>query len=138
MSEDKIFVNLRCETKTKWIREAVAERIHALLWLGGAYSVTEQKFYLRTFFFASHPQKNLYRLNSHNKNYLYRYIYSKNNFISSSTVPIPAIPKLSTRTFATFGERKAGSVGPRWIFLTPRYRSASSTMTAFCSYHAIL
>ena len=34
-------------------------------------------------------------------------------FISSSTVVIPAMPKLSTRTFATFGDRNAGNVGPR-------------------------
>ena len=41
-------------------------------------------------------------------------------FISSSTVVIPAIPKFSTNTFAIFGERNAGRVGPRWIFFTPR------------------
>ena len=58
--------------------------------------------------------------------------------MSSSTVPIPAIPKLSTRTFVTFGDRNAGSVGPTWMFFTPRYRSARSTITAFCSYHAML
>jgi len=34
-------------------------------------------------------------------------------FISSSTVVIPAIPKFSTNTFAIFGERNAGRVGPR-------------------------
>ncbi len=33
---------------------------------------------------------------------------SKNNFRSSSTVPIPAMPKFSTSTFATFGDKKAG------------------------------
>ena len=33
--------------------------------------------------------------------------------ISSSTFVMPPIPKFSTRTFATFGERNAGSVGPR-------------------------
>lgn len=58
--------------------------------------------------------------------------------MSSSTVPIPAIPKFSTSTFATFGERDAGRVGPRWMFFTPRYSSARRTMTAFCSYHAML
>ena len=30
------------------------------------------------------------------------------------------------------------SVGPRWIFFTPRYKRARRTITAFCSYHAIL
>lgn len=60
------------------------------------------------------------------------------SLISSSTVPIPAIPKVSTNTFATFGDKNAGSVGPKWIFLTPRYNSARSTITAFCSYHAML
>lgn len=40
--------------------------------------------------------------------------YAKTNFsISSSGLPIPAIPKLSTRTLATFGDKNAGSVGPR-------------------------
>lgn len=39
--------------------------------------------------------------------------YSINIFISSSTFVIPPIPKFSTRTFATLGERKAGNVGPR-------------------------
>ena len=36
-----------------------------------------------------------------------------NKSISSSTVPIPAIPKVSTNTFATFGDKNAGKVGPR-------------------------
>ena len=63
---------------------------------------------------------------------------SINNLISSSTVPIPAMPKVSIRILATFVERKPGSVGPRWIFLTPRYKRASHTITAFCSYQAIL
>ena len=39
--------------------------------------------------------------------------YPKNNFKSSSTDPIPAIPKFSINTLATFGERNAGSVGPK-------------------------
>ena len=59
-------------------------------------------------------------------------------FRSSSTVVMPPMPKFSTSTFATFGERNAGSVGPRWMFFTPRWSSASRTMTAFCSYQAIL
>ena len=58
--------------------------------------------------------------------------------MSSSTVPFPAMPKVSTRTFSTAGEQKAGSVGPRWMFFTPRCSRARSTMTAFCSYQAIL
>lgn len=60
------------------------------------------------------------------------------DLISSSTFVIPDIPKFCTRTFATFGERKAGSVGPKCIFFTPRYNKASNTITAFCSYHAML
>jgi len=32
---------------------------------------------------------------------------------SFSTSVIPAIPKFSTKTFTTFGDKKAGSVGPR-------------------------
>ena len=36
-----------------------------------------------------------------------------NIFMSSSTLVIPPIPKLSTNTLATFGERNAGSVGPK-------------------------
>jgi hypothetical protein len=39
--------------------------------------------------------------------------YPKNIFKSSSTFVIPPIPKFSTKTLATFGERNAGSVGPR-------------------------
>ena len=57
--------------------------------------------------------------------------------MSSSTVPIPAMPNFSTSTLATFGERNAGRVGPRWMFFTPRYKSAKRTITAFCSYQAI-
>ena len=34
-------------------------------------------------------------------------------FISSSTVEIVPMPKFSTSTFATFGDKNAGSVGPR-------------------------
>ena len=33
--------------------------------------------------------------------------------ISSSTLFIPPIPKFSTNTLATLGERNAGSVGPK-------------------------
>ncbi len=58
--------------------------------------------------------------------------------ISSSTVPIPAIPKFLTNTSATFGDKNAGNVGPKWIFFTPKYNRDSNTITAFCSYHAIL
>jgi len=36
-----------------------------------------------------------------------------NIFISSSTLVIPPIPKFSTKTLATFGDRNAGSVGPK-------------------------
>ena len=50
----------------------------------------------------------------------YCYFANPKSFKSSSTLPIPAIPKLSTNTFATFGDKNAGSVGPRWIFFTPR------------------
>ena len=39
---------------------------------------------------------------------------------SSSTDVIPPRPKFSTNTFRTFGETKAGNVGPIWIFLMPR------------------
>ena len=51
---------------------------------------------------------------------------------------IPAIPKFSTKTFATFGDKNPGRVGPTWIFLTPKYNRASKTITAFCSYQAML
>ena len=40
-------------------------------------------------------------------------IYDRNFTISSSTVLIPPIPNCSINTFFTFGERKAGRVGPR-------------------------
>ena len=58
--------------------------------------------------------------------------------ISSSTLFIPPIPKFSTNTLATLGERNAGSVGPKWIFFTPKYSNDNNTITAFCSYQAIL
>ena len=47
-------------------------------------------------------------------------------------------PNCSFRSFATFGEMNAGKVGPTCIFLIPRYSNARSTITAFCSYHAML
>ena len=37
----------------------------------------------------------------------------KNIFISSSTDDIPPMPKFSTRTFVTFGDKNAGRVGPK-------------------------
>ncbi len=40
--------------------------------------------------------------------------------ISLSTEPIPSIPKFSTITLATSGDRKPGSVGPNLMFFTPR------------------
>ena len=33
---------------------------------------------------------------------------------------------------------KAGSVGPRYIFLKPRLNNASRSATAFCSYHDMM
>ena len=51
---------------------------------------------------------------------------------------IPPIPKFSTKTLATFGDKNAGSVGPKCIFLTPKYNKDNNTITAFCSYQAIL
>ena len=53
------------------------------------------------------------------------------------TVPMGLISNFSTSTLATFGERKAGRVGPRRMPLTPRKRRASRTATAFCSYQAM-
>ena len=47
---------------------------------------------------------------------------------SSSTLVIPPIPKFSTRTLATFGERNAGRVGPKWMFLTPKYSTDNNTI----------
>ncbi len=41
------------------------------------------------------------------------YYLPKNSSRSSSTVPMPAMPKFSIRTFATLGDRNAGRVGPR-------------------------
>ena len=63
---------------------------------------------------------------------------SKRIFMSSSTDVIPEIPKLFTSTLTIFGERNAGNVGPKWIFLTPNDSNANNTITAFCSYHAML
>ena len=58
--------------------------------------------------------------------------------MSSSTLPMPPMPKFSTSTLATLGDRKAGRVGPRWMFFTPRCSKANRTITAFCSYQEIL
>ena len=71
-------------------------------------------------------------------NHLPYLFYPKNIFKSSSTLVIPPIPKLSTKTLATFGDKNAGNVGPKCIFFTPKYNSDSKTITAFCSYQAIL
>ena len=51
---------------------------------------------------------------------------------------IPPIPKFSTNTLATFGERNAGNVGPKWMFLIPKCNNDNNTITAFCSYQAML
>ena len=40
--------------------------------------------------------------------------------MSSSTSPIPAIPKFLINTLATFGDKKAGNVGPKWMSFTPQ------------------
>lgn len=47
---------------------------------------------------------------------------SMNIFISSSTLVIPPIQKLSTKTLAAFVDKTAGSVDPRCIFLTHKFR----------------
>ena len=57
--------------------------------------------------------------------------------ISSCGVAIPLILNFSTNTLAIPGERNPGRVGPKRMPLNPRYKSASKTSTAFCSYHAI-
>lgn len=44
--------------------------------------------------------------------------------MSSCTVPIGLMLKFSTSTLATFGDRNAGSVGPRRIPFTPKNRRA--------------
>ena len=41
------------------------------------------------------------------------FYFPRNSSMSSSTLPIPAIPKLSTNTLATFGDKNAGNVGPK-------------------------
>lgn len=45
--------------------------------------------------------------------YIIYYYSPKNIFISSSTFVIPPIPKFSTKTLATFGDKNAGNVGPK-------------------------
>ncbi len=44
---------------------------------------------------------------------------------------MPPIPNVSTSTLATFGDRNPGNVGPKCMFLTPRYNNDSNTITAF-------
>lgn len=70
--------------------------------------------------------------------YTLLYYALKKSFMSSSTEVMPAMPKLFTNTLATLGERNAGNVGPRWMSFTPSESRASNTMTAFCSYQAML
>ena len=60
--------------------------------------------------------------------------YCSSCFKSSSGVVIGAIPKFSTRYCSTLGETNAGRVGPRRIFLMPKYSRVSRMHTAFCSY----
>ena len=69
---------------------------------------------------------------------IFSYEASPNFFRSSSTVPIPAMWNVSISTLATLGDKNAGNVGPKCISFTPRLSNASYTITAFCSYQAIL
>ncbi len=43
--------------------------------------------------------------------------------------------KFSTSTLSTAGVTNAGRLGPRRMFLMPRWSSVSRIATAFCSYH---
>ncbi len=70
---------------------------------------------------------NLYGFFLHDRNQL------RNFIISSSAVLIVAIPKFSTSTFLTFGERKAGKVGPRCIFFTPKDNKEEFYKLKYCS-----
>ncbi len=45
--------------------------------------------------------------------FAFKLSYAINIFKSSSTFVMPPIPKFSTKTLTTFGERNAGSVGPK-------------------------
>ena len=58
--------------------------------------------------------------------------------MSSSTVDIVDNWKVSIKKFATFSDRNAGKVGPSLMFFTPKCKRARRTMTAFCSYQAML
>ena len=57
---------------------------------------------------------------------------------SASTVVDGWRLKVLTSTSKTAGETNFGSVGPSMMFFTPKWRRASRTNTAFCSYHAML
>ena len=75
------------------------------------------------------------------RTYLWRiilFVQAINSERSCSTTVFGPRPNFSTRTSRTLGDTKAGSVGPRRMFLTPRESSARSTSTAFCSYQAML
>jgi len=56
------------------------------------------------------------------------------DFKSASGLLIGLILNLSTSTCNTLGEMKAGSEGPRYIFLIPNDSKVKSIQTAFCSY----
>ena len=58
--------------------------------------------------------------------------------LSAAGSLLALMPKVSTRTLVTPGERNTGSLGPSMMFLTPSFRSTRRTRTAFCSYHAML
>ena len=58
--------------------------------------------------------------------------------MSWSTLPMPLTPNRETSTSSMAGVKKAGSVGPICMFLKRKLSRASNTMTAFCSYQAIL
>ena len=56
--------------------------------------------------------------------------YPNSFFKSSSGVEIGEIWNFSTNRFNTFGERKAGSVGPSTMFCMPRWNSVNKIHTA--------
>ena len=82
-------------------------------------SVFENKFFIPIYFYI------INYLSLHSRAYLTHCCRAV------STSVIPDIPNLSTNTDTTFGDKKVGNVGPKWIFLTPNDNKANSTITPF-------
>lgn len=70
------------------------------------------------------------------RNAVVRVRHYPRRFMSSSTVPMPAMPNLVTSRFVTFGERNAGSVGPKCKNYSVIRKSFSKLSVVFSGFHS--